>query len=149
MINDNDEKPLSAISYIQYIGPNVIPDDMSVAEWFGKVELMGKKQKLIEGLKILDENITDITTIVGNGFPQLYITNKQNVKMPIHIMGDGIRKIMNVALTMLANPSCIILLDEVENGLHYSLHSKFWTVIASLATQEKCQIIATTHSYVR
>ncbi|MCL2775420.1 MAG: ATP-binding protein [Oscillospiraceae bacterium] len=147
LISDNGGKSLFTISHIQYIGPNVIPDDMSIAEWFGKVELMGKKQKLIEGLKILDENITDITTIVGNGFPQLYITNKQNIKMPINIMGDGIRKIMNVALTILANPSGMLLLDEIENGLHYSLHSKFWALIATLATQEKCQIVATTHSY--
>ena len=142
----NNGQPFTT-SFAQYMGPNVPLNDNIVAEWFGKVELMGKKQKLIEGLKILDENITDITTIVGNGFPQLYITNKQNRRMPIHIMGDGIRKIMNVALTILANPFSILLLDEIENGLHYSLHAKFWELIASLATQEKCQVIATTHSY--
>ena len=149
LIGDNGKTPLFTISYIQYIGPNVIPDDIIITEWFGRIELMEKEKKqiLIEGLQILDKNITDITTIVENGFPQLYITGKQKTKMPLCIMGDGIRKIMNAALTILANPACVILLDELENGLHHSLHSKFWEFIVSLATQEKCQVIATTHSY--
>jgi AAA15 family ATPase/GTPase len=135
------------ITFIVYMGPNTIFDDISIAEWFGKVELHGKKERLIECLRILDESITDVTTIIIDGFVQLYITDKQNTKMPMHIMGDGIRKIMNVALILLANPSSVLLLDEIENGLHYSLHAKFWALIASLASKEKCQIIATTHSY--
>ncbi|MCL1873559.1 MAG: AAA family ATPase [Clostridiales bacterium] len=133
--------------FIQYMGSNLPLDAVNSVELFGKIELMGKKQKIIESLKILDESITDITTIMIDKFAQLYITNTQNIKMPLYVMGDGIRKIMNVALTMLANPSSILLLDEIENGLHYSLHAKFWALITSLAVQEKCQIIATTHSY--
>lgn len=67
--------------------------------------------------------------------------------LPIHTMGDGIRKLLHIALVLLANPGCILLLDEVENGLHYSLHAKFWEMVSTLAIQEKCQVIATTHSY--
>ena len=67
--------------------------------------------------------------------------------MPIHTMGDGIRKLLHIALIMLTKPGSIILLDDVENGLHYSLHDKFWEMISSLAIKENCQIVATTHSY--
>ncbi|MCL2814602.1 MAG: ATP-binding protein [Oscillospiraceae bacterium] len=146
-IGHSDNGPPFVNPFIQYIGPHIVLDDINVAQWFGILEKNNKKGKLIEALKILDETIMDITTIVENGLPLLYITNNQNSKMPVNYMGDGIRKIMSVALTILANPSCVLLLDEIENGLHYSLHERFWELTASLATQEKCQVIATTHSY--
>ena len=146
-IGHKEKTPPFKTPFVQYLGPNSVPDDMYIAGWLGRVELSGKKHKLIECLRILDESITDVMTIVIDGFVQLYIKNNQNIKMPLHVMGDGMRKIVNVALALLANPSSILLLDEAENGLHYSLYSKFWALLSSLAKQEKCQIIATTHSY--
>jgi len=136
--------------YIQYLGPHIILSDSIVADLFGQVELSHNevaKTKLLDVLAILDESIKDITTISTSGLVQLYFTNKRGVKMPIHTMGDGIRKLLHIALIILTKPGCILLLDEVENGLHYSLHPKFWEMISTLATQEKCQIVATTHSY--
>jgi AAA15 family ATPase/GTPase len=147
LLKHKDTEQPDKTSFIQYIGPNVPLSDISVAEWFGKVELMGKKQQIIDCLRILDDNINDVSTIVIDGYVQLYITLNNNTKYPLHIMGDGMRKIMNVALTLLANPSCMLLLDEIENGLHYSMHKKFWALLAVLAKQAKCQILATTHSY--
>ena len=136
--------------YIQYLGPHIALNDLTVADLFGQVELSQNKtdkDKLLDILTILDECIVDITTIAVNGIVQLYFTNKQGIKLPIHIMGDGIRKLLHIVLVLLTKPGCILLLDEVENGLHYSLQAKFWEVISTLAIQEKCQIIATTHSY--
>ncbi|MCL2832449.1 MAG: ATP-binding protein [Treponema sp.] len=136
--------------YIQYIGPHISLDDITVADWFGNLELtQGKteKQKLIEILSILDNSITDITTIAAGGLVQLYFTNKQEIKLPFHIMGDGIKKLLHIALVLRTKPGCILLLDEVENGLHYSLYSKFWEILSTLAILENSQIIATTHSY--
>jgi len=147
LIRRTEESQPFDIPPVQYIGPNTPLEWMDVVELFGMVDLMGKKQSLIECLKIIDESISDVTTILVDGIAQLYLTNKLNLKMPLYIMGDGICKIMKVALTLYTNPSCVLLLDELENGLHYSLHAKFWAIIASLAAQEKCQIIATTHSY--
>ena len=136
--------------YIQYLGPHIALSDNIVADLFGQVELShneATKIKLLNVLAILDESIKDITTISTGGFVQLYFTSKQGIKMPIHTMGDGVRKLLHIALIMLTKHRSILLLDEVENGLHYSLHTKFWEMISTLAKQEKCQIVATTHSY--
>jgi len=136
--------------YIQYLGPNTTLDGVTVADWFGQIELSRDatdKKKLIEILSILDDDIVDITTIAINRNVQLYLTNRQNVKIPVHTSGDGFKKVLFIPLAILAKPRCILLIDEVENGLHYSLHAKFWEMISTLAIRENCQIIATTHSY--
>ena len=132
------------------LGPNLTLSDIAVAELFGHIELSQNetdKKRLIEILAMLDEDIVDITTIATNGQVQLYFTNRRNIKLPIHAIGDGLKKLLHIALVLLAKPGSILLLDEVENGLHYSMYSKLWKMISTLAIQEKCQIIATTHSY--
>ena len=142
-VQPNDE-------FIQYLGPHITLHDFTVAEWFGRIELSQNKAdkiKLIEVLSILDNEIVDISTIVVNRLINLYFTYSKNIKLPAHTIGDGIRKLLHIALVLIANPGCVLLLDEVENGLHYSLYSKFWEMISTLAIQNQCQIIATTHSY--
>ncbi|MCL1997579.1 MAG: AAA family ATPase [Turicibacter sp.] len=132
--------------YIQFLGPSNTLSDEQVAENFGILDLNNNKQELIDILKILEKDISDITTVAIDRRVQLYIS-KQNSRLPVGVMGDGIRKILHIALTLLVNPGCILLMDEVENGLHYSLFPKFWEIVAKLAVEGGCQVIATTHSY--
>ncbi len=39
-----------------------------------------------------------------------------------------------------------LLIDEVENGLHYSIHRKFWRMVLQTAQANNVQVLATTHS---
>jgi AAA15 family ATPase/GTPase len=41
----------------------------------------------------------------------------------------------------------VVLIDEVENGLHYSVQQKVWRAIAHAARQANVQVFATTHSW--
>jgi ABC-type multidrug transport system ATPase subunit len=62
-------------------------------------------------------------------------------------MGEGMNKLLFIALNMLVNPGSILLIDEVENGFHYSFHVTFWRLIFELSHETNCQVFATTHSY--
>jgi AAA15 family ATPase/GTPase len=48
---------------------------------------------------------------------------------------------------MLLAEANIVLIDEIENGLHYSLLEEVWLGIAEVAEKEDLQIFATTHSW--
>jgi AAA15 family ATPase/GTPase len=39
-----------------------------------------------------------------------------------------------------------MLIDEVENGLHHSIHEQIWAGLAETAEKLNVQIFATTHS---
>ena len=41
----------------------------------------------------------------------------------------------------------ILLIDEFENGLHYSIQEKVWKLIFDLSEQLHIQVFATTHSW--
>ena len=40
-----------------------------------------------------------------------------------------------------------LLIDEVENGIHYSLQRDFWKMIMKAAHENNVQVFATTHSW--
>ena len=66
---------------------------------------------------------------------------------PINVMGDGIIRTLAVLSSMYDMEGGILLLDEVENGLHYSSIAVLWKAILRLLKKLDIQIIATTHSY--
>ncbi|MDR1084678.1 MAG: ATP-binding protein [Deltaproteobacteria bacterium] len=61
---------------------------------------------------------------------------------------DGINRLIQIVLIILANPGSIILIDEeIETGFHYSFFPKLWEIIGKLSLETDCQVFATTHSY--
>ncbi|MBP5540098.1 MAG: AAA family ATPase [Bacteroidales bacterium] len=109
------------------------------------VELAKRRKKDIvtERLKYFDSRITTLEILnnvayVGlEGIDQLLTVNMQ---------GDGLRRYLNIVAAT-ANPqNNILLIDEIENGLHYSAYKKLWEALFALAVDTNKQIFVTTHS---
>ena len=109
------------------------------------VELTKRRLKdtVTEQLKHFDSRITALEILnnvayVGlEGIDQLLTVNMQ---------GDGLRRYLNIVAAS-ANPANnILLIDEIENGLHYSAYKKLWEAIFALATTTNKQVFVTTHS---
>lgn len=109
------------------------------------VELTKRKKKdlVVERLKHFDSRINAVEILnnvvyVGmDGIDQL---------LAVNMMGDGLRRYLNIVAAS-ANPTNnIILIDEIDNGLHYSAYKKLWEAIFALATDTNKQVFVTTHS---
>ena len=109
------------------------------------VELAKRRLKdtVTEQLKHFDGRITTLEILnnvayVGlDGIDQLLTVNMQ---------GDGLRRYLNIVAAS-ANPmNNVLLIDEIENGLHYSVYKKLWEAIFALATTTNKQVFVTTHS---
>ena len=142
-LNDNQ---IRYLPFVQYINSSIVNNDNVITEWFGKLELQGKKEQIINVLKILDESISGLSTIAIKGQIQLY-AKMHNKLLPLKLAGDGLNKLLFIILAIVENPNSIILIDEIESGFHYSMYPKLWHTIASTAHDNNCQILATTHSY--
>lgn len=139
---------IDTMPFTQYINAAIISGTgvVAVAEWFGKLELSGKKQQIIDIMQILDSKISDLSTIIVNGQGILYVKIDQKL-FPLKLAGDGLNKLLFIILSIISNPNSILLIDEIESGFHYSMYPKLWETIALAAQENNCQIIATTHSY--
>jgi AAA15 family ATPase/GTPase len=50
-------------------------------------------------------------------------------------------------LAIATAPHGVVLVDEIDNGLHHSVISKVWQAIDDAARRFDTQVLATTHSY--
>jgi AAA15 family ATPase/GTPase len=114
-----------------------------------KITLTEKEEYVIEALKIIEPNIEKIAFIGEQWSTQRHVTAKikNNPKrVALKSMGDGINRVLSVALGLVNAENGYLLIDEFENGLHYSVQEKLWEVIFSLAQKLNVQVFATTHS---
>ena len=65
--------------------------------------------------------------------------------MPSNVLGDGMRKFLNIVSAIGESDNSIVLIDEIENGLHYTAHKLLWESMLSMAETFKTQLFITTH----
>lgn len=118
-----------------------------LARDFGIAEKRNEDKRVLEALQIVDSNIEDIRVNVVGG-AHLEIKRKNENFMPVSLFGDAINKILTIILTLVNNKNTILLIDEIENGLHYTVQEKFWKFLFELSFLDTFnnQIFATTHS---
>ena len=116
------------------------------ADLFGKLEIQKKKGDLIQFLKIIEPNLKSLTLIYTMGQPILHGDLGGDRLFPLPIMGEGMVRLASLILRIANAPNGIVLIDEIENGLHHSIMHKLWSAIAKLARKYNTQVFATTHS---
>ena len=96
---------------------------------------------LSEALRVLEpgaKNPVFMESImyVDAGLPQ---------RIPINLMGDGIRKIVSFLTSIYKCRGGVVLIDELSNGFHYSVMKDMWKIVIRAALKNDVQIFATTH----
>lgn len=67
--------------------------------------------------------------------------------VPLKSLGDGMLRVLQFALNLVPAQNGLLLIDEFENGLHYSVQEKIWTLLFEMAEKLNIQVFATTHSW--
>ena len=62
-------------------------------------------------------------------------------------LGDGMQRIFSIVLALVNAKDGILLIDEVENGIHYSALFEVWQFIFRIAHHLNIQVFATTHGW--
>lgn len=117
------------------------------ADIFNKLVIKKKRNKLIELLRIVEPQLADLQYSKIASEPLVYADLGLNELIPITQLGQCFTRLFRFFCEMLLAESRIVLIDEVENGLHYSLLEDVWKGIAEVAEKEDLQIFATTHSW--
>lgn len=102
-----------------------------------------KLSNVIAILKGVEPNITDIRMGAGG---MIFVDIGSENLMPLNIMGDGMRRILAFLAALADMKNGVLLIDEIENGFHYSSLKVAWKAILSTCKEYNVQLIATTHS---
>ena len=102
-----------------------------------------RKDVLVKSLQSIEPNIKDIR-IGLNGIVMIDI-GMDNF-LPINHLGGGMVHILNILSTIYWAKNEILIIDEVENGLHVSSIKHLWDMVLYASLQNYTQIFMTTHS---
>ncbi len=116
-----------------------------ISTWWDAITLTPQKELVLQALRIVDEQVLDID----------FLSLQENVKVRLHdvsapvylgSLGDGMRHLLAVALALTQAKDGLLLLDEIETGLHFLTQVKLWQMLFKTALDFNVQIMATTHS---
>ena len=57
------------------------------------------------------------------------------------------QRMLGIILALVNAKDGMLLIDEIENGIHYSIQQELWQLIFQLAHRLNVQVFATTHSW--
>ncbi|HMQ62720.1 MAG TPA: AAA family ATPase [Flavilitoribacter sp.] len=69
-----------------------------------------------------------------------------NSPVPLQSLGEGVKRVLLIAIGLVSAKDNILLIDEFEAGLHHSVQEKLWEMIFHYAQKWNIQVFATTHS---
>jgi ABC-type transport system involved in cytochrome c biogenesis ATPase subunit len=119
-----------------------------VAGDYDRLVLKPGAEERIEGLlRKLEPRLVNIRSIRPHGAPLLYASVGLSERIPAVHLGQGFSRLLSIYAEIMASGKKIVLIDEFESGLHYSVLKEIWKGVLNLTEQEGVQIFATTHSY--
>jgi len=116
------------------------------AERFGKMEVVGQQDVLSKVLQVIEPRLRRLAVVVAGGMPVIHGDIGLGRLVPLPVMGEGMARLASLVLSMGSAPNGVVLLDEIENGLHHSILHKVWQAIGEVARQFNVQVFAATHS---
>jgi AAA15 family ATPase/GTPase len=125
-----------------------------VKECWENIELTTVEDEVNEAMKIILPNLLRIRL---KDFPEYedsmmmtkipYVQIKDFDKpLPLKSFGDGLSRLFGILLALVNCKDSIFLIDEIENGFHYSILPNVWKLIFKTAKDLNVQVFATTHS---
>lgn len=128
---------------------------------FDKLALTPLQKEVVKALQIIESGIADLNFLKDDRRKSRFVRERNvdaDERVPYVVfegeskprrlssMGDGINRILTIILAMLNAKDGVLLIDEFENGLHYSVQQKLWKVIFNLSASLNIQVFVTTHS---
>jgi hypothetical protein len=117
------------------------------AKAFSQLEAAGRQDEVLPSLQVLEPRLKRLSILLLADKPVIHGNIGLSRLVPMQFMGEGIRRLLSFVLAITTAGSGNVLIDEIENGLHYSVLKNVWQAIGLAARSANVQVFATTHSY--
>lgn len=98
----------------------------------------------------------ELNSILNKIYPEIFTVKLVNDKLmvkvrgydnliPAKASGDGVVRMISVLCCLWNSSGGCLCVDEIDNGLHYSVLLDFWHAVAEFVEKFNVQLVATTH----
>lgn len=149
----NEQSNLAPPIQCEFLGPS-LPSNSDMSRFWDKVALTDDETRAVEALNLIFGGRVERVAMIGDdirGVPfysrrAMAKINGEDRPVPLKSLGDGAVRLFGVALALANSQDGFLLIDEAENGIHYSVMDDFWKMVLITAHKNNVQVFATTHS---
>lgn len=144
IVSDRIPSPLVPAIFLSSLEGVPLSED---AKRFSELKRSRNQDVLLRALHVIEPRLEDLELFYDGDPPMIYGEVGLNQPMPLIAMGDGVNRITSLVLAIANAPDGVVLVDEIENGLHYKALKDVWKAIGRAAREFNTQIFATSHSW--
>jgi predicted ATPase len=154
LVNMAANSPRVDESHPQYISTNSLSIHELVSI-FNSISLTKDEDFVLNALRFIEPDIERIATAPISPFVFPGSQTKGGFKaklkdldqpIPIGSMGDGIWRMLSLAIALTMAKNSVILLDDIDTGFHHTVMDKMWKLVFETSKALNVQVFATTHS---
>jgi predicted ATPase len=124
-------------------------DEKKLVDLYITAVKKSRKQEWVGMLCEIEPRLSDLDQFPPEGESNSVVHAKIGLHelIPLSELGQGFNRLAYLYAGLLGQNANIALIDEIENGIHYTALPILWQGIANIARELDIQIFATTHSY--
>jgi hypothetical protein len=146
-IEPPDESSLPCMFVSPYGGEGTA----TLGRLWDEVVLSDRETDVVKALGIIDPKISAVSMVgeeaTRQGRKAIVRTDSFPRPVPLRSFGDGMNRLFGIVLNLVNAKDGLLLIDEFENGLHYTVQVDVWRVIFGIAKRLGIQVMATSHSW--
>lgn len=143
----------SEFKYTWQIVPTENMPNRKLAALWDLTNLTSLESEVISALGLIDDRVTGVAFVEDiskgsgrdNRIPLVKIKGIDE-PLPLKSMGDGMTRLFQIIVALVNAKDGLLLIDEFENGLHWTVQPKVWDIVFQLSERLNVQVFATTHS---
>ena len=142
-----DASPVPPVYSGVFVSTKAGTDHAATAKRFSDLtKNVGEEDRFVEAMRIIEPSIRGARLLSHGGMSMLHADVGMKRFLPFAYAGEGMGRLASILVAVASSRNGVALIDEVENGLHYSVLPGVWGAISEFAERFNVQVFATTHS---
>lgn len=137
------------------------PRSLSAAamrDMWDRMQIEGRDDEVLDAVRLVAPEVESMVFLVGDRSRSLHRPalssaagilarlRDQNRRIPFGSLGDGLRRVLALSLSLIDAADGYLLADELDSGLHWEVMQDLWRFIIEASRRSSVQVFATTHS---
>ncbi len=130
-------------------------DNNEISRLWNEVALTSSEEIVVDALRPVVGMALDRIAVIGDrtrlhraGGRRVVAKLEHMAKLvPLKRLGHGAQRLFGISLALANCRDGILIINEIENGIHHSIHQDIWRMIFRTAKEGNVQVFATTHSW--
>jgi hypothetical protein len=129
---------------VNFLRPEDHPSDLRPL--WERIGLTPKEDEVLDALRILEPPRVERLAFFGEGGRNVQVRLTDSGRVPLGSLGGGLGRVLAVSTHLVSAEGGVLLIDEVDTGLHHSVMTDMWRLVIETAKRHDVQVFATTHS---